>query len=250
MKTLLALAATAALVATPVLAADLTMPVKAPPAPPPVCTWCGFYIGANIGGSWGNARSTFDAPGFPAFFSDTTHPDGFIGGGQFGYNWQTGNWVFGIETDIQGSGQRGSATLAALATPLGVVSLSEGDKQTWFGTTRGRLGLTFGTDNNWLVYGTGGVAYGNVNSTFTLTTPLGTGSVSNSSTAVGWTAGAGLEYMFLPRWSFKAEYLYTDLGTETFTLPFTVSQHIRFEDNIARVGVNYHFGGGSTETGY
>jgi outer membrane immunogenic protein len=249
MKTVLALAAAAALMATPVLAAELPMPVKAPPAPPPeVCTWCGFYIGANVGGSWGDARSSFDAPGFPAFFSNTTHPDGVIGGGQLGYNWQTGNVVFGIETDIQGSGQRDSQTLAATATPLGLVSLSEIDKQTWFGTTRGRLGFAPG-GGNWLLYGTGGVAYGDVNSSLTLTTPLGTATVSNSSTRVGWAAGGGVEYMFLPRWSFKAEYLYMDLGTEDFALPFAITQHFRFEDNIARVGIDYHFGGGPIATG-
>lgn len=248
MKTILALAATAALMATPVLAAD--MPVKAPPAPPPaVCTWCGFYIGGNVGGSWGHGGSTFDAPGFPAFFSDTTHPDGVIGGGQLGYNWQTGNVVFGIETDIQGSGQRDSRTLAAVATAAGPISLSEADKLPWFGTTRGRLGFALG-DGNWLLYGTGGVAYGDVNSSLTLTTPVGIATVANSTTRVGWTAGGGVEYMFSPRWSFKAEYLFMDLGTETFALPFAVNQHIRFEDNIARVGINYHFGGGPTEAHY
>jgi outer membrane immunogenic protein len=242
MKTVLVLAATAALMATPVLAAE--MPVKAPPAPPPpVCTWCGFYIGANIGGSWGNGNSSFDAPGFPAFFSDTTHPDGVIGGVQAGYNWQTSNWVFGIETDIQGSGERDSINLLTLATPLGGITLTQSDKNTWFGTTRGRLGFT--PDTNWLIYGTGGVAYGNAKSGFTLTTPIGTASVTDSATRVGWTAGGGVEYMFLPSWSLKAEYLYMDLGTANFAVPLGVTQHFRFQDNIARIGIDYHFGGGN-----
>jgi outer membrane immunogenic protein len=247
MKKVLGLAVTAALMATPALAAELAPPTpyyKAPPPlPEPVCIWCGFYIGANVGGSWGDAHSTFDLPGFPAFFSDTTHPNGVIGGGQLGYNWQTGNVVFGIESDIQASDQRDSLTLAALATPLGAVSLTQSDKETWFGTTRGRLGFTPGA-SNWLLYGTGGVAYGDVHSAFTLTTPIGAATVSNSSTRVGWTAGGGVEYMFLPRWSLKAEYLYMDLGTADLSLPFTISQHIRFQDNIARVGIDYHFGGG------
>jgi outer membrane immunogenic protein len=245
MRKTLVLAATVAFMATPVLAAEL--PLKAPPPSPPpapACVWCGWYIGANVGGSWGDARSSFDAPGFPAFFSDSTHPDGVIGGGQLGYNWQTGNVVFGIETDIQGSGQRGSDTLAALATPLGAISLTQEDKQSWFGTTRGRLGYA-PSGANWLLYGTGGLAYGDVSSAFTLTTPLGTASVSNSTTRVGWTGGGGLEYMFLPSWSFKVEYLYMDLGHTNFGLPFTITQHVRFEDNIARVGIDYHFGGGS-----
>jgi outer membrane immunogenic protein len=242
MKTVLVLAATAALMASPVLAAEL--PVKAPPAPPPPeCTWCGFYIGANVGGSWGRANSSFDAPGFPAFFTDSTHPDGVIGGGQLGYNWQSNNWVFGIETDIQGSGQRDSATLAAIATPLGGISLVQTDRETWFGTTRGRLGYTPST--NWLIYGTGGAAYGNVKSGFTLTTPIGTATVTDSATRFGWTAGGGVEYMFLPNWSFKVEYLYMDLGTANFAIPLGVTQNIRFQDNIARIGIDYHFGGGT-----
>jgi outer membrane immunogenic protein len=250
MKIALALSAAAALIATPVLAAEL--PVKAPPAPPaPTCVWCGWYIGANVGGSWGEARSTFNAPDFPAFFSDSTHPDGVIGGGQLGYNWESGNWVFGIETDIQGSGQRNSRTLGAITTPLGGVSLVQTDKQTWFGTTRGRVGFTPGGSNSWLIYATGGVAYGDVNSAFTLTTPLGTATASDSTTRAGWTAGGGFEYMFLPSWSFKAEYLYMDLSNTNFSLPFGITQHARFEDNIARVGINYHFfTGGPISSGY
>jgi outer membrane immunogenic protein len=248
MKHVLALVATTALLATPVLAAE--MPVKAPPAPPapPPCVWCGWYIGGNVGGSWGDARSTFDAPAFPAFFTDSTRPDGVIGGGQLGYNWQFGNWVLGIETDIQGSSQRGSNTLAAVATPLGAVSLTETDKETWFGTTRGRVGFA-PSGSNWLIYGTGGVAYGDVNSAFTLTTPLGIAGVSDSTTRAGWTAGGGFEYMFLPHWSVKAEYLFMDLGSTNFGLPFDITQHVRFEDNIARVGINYQFGGAPIPTG-
>jgi outer membrane immunogenic protein len=248
MKKAFGLAVTAALMAAPALAAELAPPAPTPyykaPAPvEPVCMWCGFYIGANVGGSWGNARSSFDAPGFPAFFSDTTHPDGVIGGGQLGYNWQVGNAVFGIESDIQGSDQRDSLSLAALATPLGAVGLSQADKENWFGTTRGRLGFAPG-GSNWLLYGTGGVAYGDVHSAFTLTTPIGAATVSNSATRVGWTGGGGLEYMFLPRWSVKAEYLYMDLGSADLALPFALTQHIRFHDNIARVGINYRFGDG------
>jgi outer membrane immunogenic protein len=240
MRKALVLVAMAAFIATPVLAADLTMPVKAPPPPPPpICIWCGFYIGGNVGGSWGDARSDFSFPGFPDFFSDRTHPDGVIGGGQLGYNWQVANIVvLGIETDFQGSGQRASDTLASVP---GVVTLTQTDKQTWFGTTRGRLGFT-PFDGNFMFYGTGGVAYGNINSRFDLTTPLASAEVSNSATRVGWTAGGGIEYMFLPRWSFKAEYLFTDFNGVDFALPLTITQRIRFEDNIARVGINYHFG--------
>jgi outer membrane immunogenic protein len=237
-------AAICALLATPALAADLGAPpptsyYKAPPLPP-MCVWCGFYIGGNAGYSWGAARSTFDFPGYPAFLSDSTHPNGVIGGGQLGYNWQTGNVLFGFESDAQGSGQRKSRTVSAL-TPLGAFSLTQTDKETWFGTTRARLGFTAG--GPLLLYGTGGVAYGDVSSAFGLTTPIGAAAVSNSSTRAGWTAGGGFEYMLLPRLSFKAEYLHMDLGNKDFALPFAFTQHIRFQANIARAGINYHFGG-------
>jgi outer membrane immunogenic protein len=157
--------------------------------------------------------------------------------------------VLGIETDFQGSGQSDSATLAAVATDEGLTTLTQTDKERWFGTTRGRLGFA-PEGGNWLLYGTGGVAYGDVRSAFTLTDALGTDTISNTATRVGWTGGGGVEYMFLPRWSFKVEYLYMDLGTASFSLPLGEVQHIRFRDNIARIGIDYHFGGGPLETRY
>lgn len=258
-KLLLSCAAIGALIATPALAADLgTLPHPYYKAAPPVetCSWCGFYIGGNVGYSWADANSTFTNAGAPSG-SDTTHPDGVIGGGQLGFNWQTGPAVFGIETDIQGSGQRNSVTALAGAVPgFGPITITQTDKLPWFGTTRARLG--FAPDGgSWLLYATGGVAYGEVSSTLAVTgagpPPPGV-SLSNSTTRIGWTAGGGLEYRFLPRWSFKVEYLYMDLGTSNFEIvpatPGLFTQRLRLTDNIARVGINYHFGGGPLYSRY
>jgi opacity protein-like surface antigen len=142
-----------AFAAAPALAADL--PVKAPPmAPAPVWNWSGLYIGVNGGYSWG--RSSRDVNFFNplngvVIASGTgggRDLNGGLFGGQLGYNWQTANWVFGIETDAQWTGQKGSTTVlcpvagcfpTAVAAGTGVgASLS--DKLEWFGTFRGRGG--------------------------------------------------------------------------------------------------------------
>ena len=114
MKKLLSIgAALTALIGTPALAADMAL--KAPPPPAPVYSWTGWYAGVNIGGSFGRAAdtSTYGAPSVP-FTSTSSNLDGVIGGGQIGYNWQVNNnWVLGLEADIQGSSERGTATSSA-----------------------------------------------------------------------------------------------------------------------------------------
>jgi outer membrane immunogenic protein len=247
-------------------AADLPPPVpfKAPP-PPAWYDWTGFYIGANGGYSWGRASTTITAPGLPAF-SGSQDVNGGLGGGQIGYNWQFNhNWVVGLEADFQGTGQSGNAGLptvvttpaiAVLALPSTTTTGTISQKLPWFGTVRGRLGVE--PANGWLLYGTGGLAYGEVDTSTSVTATTGfagappiavvtTGSSAHNIQA-GWTLGAGVEYAFLPRWSVKLEYLYVDLGSFTNTLtgtgayPTLVSS-THFTDNIFRAGINYNFGG-------
>jgi outer membrane immunogenic protein len=155
---------------------------------------------------------------------------GVTGGAQLGYNWQIGSRVTGVEADIQGSGIKGSAsavpTLLITGQPAtGVLDSSE-PKLSWFGTVRGRLGVTVTPDL--LLYGTGGLAYGHVDTSANFSeSDSGDDSVqapaSVSKTKVGWTAGAGAEWMFARNWSAKLEYLYVDLGSESaigsFALP-------------------------------
>jgi outer membrane immunogenic protein len=182
-------------------AADLArkMPVKAPPPPPPapVYTWTGWYVGGNVGYSWGNANTDLRGNGtvtsvpplttIPPFIapfaftdSNTARLKGVIGGGQLGYNYQfSPNWVLGFEADIQGSGERGSgvftdpfsflfcSTFSSSGCIGGTLFPINGTELTsyrakidWFGTVRGRLGVLLA--DQVLLYATGGLAYGRV----------------------------------------------------------------------------------------
>jgi outer membrane immunogenic protein len=235
-------------------AADLgPMVTKAPPPAPIYYNWTGFYLGANLGGSWGHQTATLFEDGIPAD-SFTDHPDGVIGGGQIGYNWAFYNgmgwgnaWVLGIEADIQGSSQRASNNFDFLDTVTGLPgdTASATDKLEWFGTVRGRIGIAF---DRVLPYFTGGWAYGDRKFDGTLTTAAGTTSFSTSSNSTdGWTVGGGIEWAFWDHWTAKFEYLYVEFGNRnnnnTFDIdatPFSVSSG-HFTDNIARAGVNYKF---------
>jgi outer membrane immunogenic protein len=244
-------------------AADLTMPVKAPIAPPPY-NWTGFYIGINGGYSWGRADMDFTITGVPGG-SVSQDLNGWLGGGQIGYNWQSGTWVFGVEADIQGTGQDGTfgfttatvcpaIAIARLPCATGTGSLEQ--KLPWFGTVRARLGIT--PWDRWLIYVTGGLAYGEVetNAGFSSATAFPGGPIigtvstafSSSTTQVGWTVGGGVEWALWESWTAKLEYLYMDLGTVNNSFaavgPFTtITTSSRITDNIFRGGLNYRFGG-------
>jgi len=235
------------------------MPTKAPAyAPAPVYNWTGFYGGLNAGGSWGQATNSYNfvtaAGVVGAITNDSSNPNGFIGGGQLGYNWQVNSWVFGLETDIQGSTQSGSSTGAGVLTTCGAgCSVSATDKVTWFGTTRGRIGFASGS---WLAYATGGLAYGGVKSNGAESAPVISTTVfpitGGSTTRTGWTLGAGVEAAITGKWTWKIEYLFMDLGTTNFAVPIppgtpfaagNITQSMHVTDSIVRAGVNYRFGG-------
>jgi outer membrane immunogenic protein len=267
-RLLIGISAAASLLATGAFAADLPAkaPVytKAPAYVEPVYDWTGFYIGGNVGYSWGRSSdtSTVTNTAGTVLFSATDRTDlnGVVGGGQIGYNWQMANWVYSLEADIQGTGEKGTHNyLCATGTctaPFGVVALFPGpalplalsQKIDWFGTVRGRIGVLAAPKV--LLYATGGLAYGEVDSSAVIgTTPFS--SVSN--TNVGWTVGAGVEGVIGGNWTAKLEYLYVDLGKAngsflTTTAAFgggvvTESFSSRITDNILRAGINYKFGG-------
>lgn len=264
---------------------------RAPDAVAPYYDWTGFYFGGNIGYSWGTANTDGGiAPGgiYPTIlFSEKLKPDGIIGGGQIGYNWQINpKWVFGVEADWQGSGQKNgggrdtdfSYTISNGLNDVDVAGTNTTTldaKLKWFGTLRGRLGFAW---SNWLLYGTGGLAYGKVgitgasSSEGTICDPTGTCPGVNpflpfdnalafgqSKTKMGWTLGGGLEGAFrTSNWSWKAEYLYIDFGKVNFSqsvimtgnvdgVPFSTSVPVtgstRVTDHIVRLGLNYRFGG-------
>jgi outer membrane immunogenic protein len=188
-------------------AADL--PTKAPNyiAPAPAWSWTGFYAGLNGGYGWA-----------------TGDLNGVVGGGQIGYNWQTGSIVFGLEGDIQATGQKRSQTIGAFVVD---------EKLPWFGTVRGRLGYASGP---WLLYGTAGVGWIN----YKLSVSSAGTTVSDNTTKAAFAVGGGVEWMFMPSWSAKLEYLYMDTGNTNVTL-FGTTFTGRAKDNVVRVGVNYHF---------
>jgi outer membrane immunogenic protein len=259
----------------PAIAADIPAPVyKAPVvAPLPVYDWTGFYIGINGGYSWGRSATDYTITGL-APFSTTQSMNGWVFGGQAGYNWQFNrSWVFGVEADLQATGQKGTAVLPGLTTtfcpittvaPLPCVTTATAgsfeQKLPWFGTARARLG--FLPADRWMLYVTGGLAFGEVETnagvTTTTTTAFAGGPVigttvagataSANTTRAGWTVGGGAEWVISGPWTAKVEYLYVDLGNvgNTFTglgafTPAVTSSHVT--DNIVRVGLNYRFGG-------
>jgi outer membrane immunogenic protein len=233
--------AAAAFSNAPAIAAD--MPVKAV-APIPA-SWDGCYWGGNIGYSWGRSRNDVTAvfnPG-PTLEDSLTvrdDPSGVIGGGQLGCNRQTGNFVWGLETDFQFSGQRDHANFD-LDSGDGTSTFNWTDKNVWLGTTRLRGGVIV---NNLLFYGTGGVAYGKYKIDMTSTGGIAAGSASISSTKAGYAIGAGIESPFVNNWNWRLEYLYTRIkwsGSAVLDLD-TITVHSRESDNIIRFAINYRFG--------
>ncbi len=288
MKKLALSVAALALTAGSALAADLPSrkgpPMLPPPPPPPM--WTGFYVGLNAGGNWSNSNAVntgavglFAAPTWGtelaasaalASGQNSTSNSAFIGGGQIGYNYQFyNNFLVGIEADIQGlAGSNSSSVRSGALVPVGfpaetvVSSVSASRSIGYIGTVRGRLGWLF--TPTLLLYGTGGLAYGGVSANTAIfqanlpfNPPFAAGG-SFSNTQAGWTAGGGVEWMFLPNWSAKAEYLYYDLGRVNYgagVLAFNppagllyanaVASSTHFSGNIVRAGVNYHFNWGT-----
>jgi outer membrane immunogenic protein len=231
-------------------AADL--PTKAPmytkaPVMAPVYNWTGFYVGGNVGYSWGS-QDTSLVSGGATLFSDTVHPDGVIGGGQLGYNWQVNQWVLGLEADFQGSGQKDDGTYfdpgcCAIAVIRPAASVAYTDKLDWFGTVRGRIGYAMGATGNWLPYVTAGWAFGHGEISGTTTSGAVVTSFSGSQDYSGWTVGGGVEWAFQNNWSAKFEYLYVDFGNGP-TVPASAALTLvsgKMTDNIVRLGVNYKF---------
>jgi outer membrane immunogenic protein len=166
--------------------------------------WQGPYAGVNLGYQMGSVSN------------NPTNPSGIFGGAQAGYNWQYGSFVFGGETDLQLSAADDLFAPWKFSNP-------------WFGTTRARAGVAL---NNVLLYGTIGLAYGTLQAQSTVT------GVSESKTLAGWAGGAGLEVALMGNWSAKAEYLYVDLGSRTYSL---IGTGHGLQSNLLRFGVNYRF---------
>ena len=192
---------------------------KAPAIVSPATNWSGFYIGAM--GGYGSENT-----------SDPFAIKGGFAGGTVGYNWQFGQFVAGIEADGAWADINNSVTQAF----PGVGTISASAKLDALATVRGRFGVAF---DQVLLYGTAGLALADAK----LGASAAGLNLSDSQTLTGWTAGAGIEWMFMPRWSVKAEYLYRSFGGQTFfaaQLPPGISTGT-LNINSGQVGINYHF---------
>ncbi len=188
---------------------------------PPRYLWTGLYTGLTAGYGWGTGRLVN-----PFGDSGNFDTDGFIGGGTLGYNFQSGQIVWGLEADISYLDVSGTSTLPPDCVPGACTSSLD-----WLGTVRARVGLDL---NGWMPYITGGFAFGDASSAVV-------GQTSASDTLTGWTAGGGLEVKMDRNWSFKAEYLFVDLGHITLPNAGTPIQSNFDELHIVRAGINYKF---------
>lgn len=204
-----------------------------PPAALSGMNWTGFYVGVNGGYGWGDAiTATIDDPVKRKSFSRTSsNPGGFVGGGQLGYNWQTGYWVFGFEADIQYADLGGAIEW----TTYNNLNLKNGDGQ-YFGTIRARLGYAIERS---LFYATGGFAYGGL-----LDNSLSGKSTSNQ----GFALGGGFEYAFTENWTGRIEGLYVNLESKAKSAAVTVNGAVYNVSTsptdgagLFRAGVNYKF---------
>ena len=187
--------------------------------------WSGIYLGGQIGGQWVDSKSSFNFPGnpgVPASGSKTFHDTSFMGGGQFGFNWQPPGMplVLGAEGDIVGADHDDSGVIFRYGN---VIDHFDGRSQLDVqGSIRGRVGWAI---NRVLLYTTGGVGFG-AGKVTTIATRDGVGSApfGKSDVLVGWTLGAGVEYAlpFSSHWLIRAEYRYTDLGSITVKTPGTL----------------------------
>jgi outer membrane immunogenic protein len=243
---------------------------RAAPAPyvaVPVFTWTGFYVGVNAGygfsdNNGGNGLGAFTATpgslsgplaGYAGTVSNgltSRNNDGFVGGGQIGYNYQIGNWVIGIEADAQYADMNQTKNNSVVALTPGVVGFVGAANSNfggidWFGTVRGRVGYAW---DRLLVYGTGGFAYGgaddNNNSSF---------AARNNDIRTGYAAGGGVEYAFTPNITAKIEGLYVSLdrnrgngfiGTVGGLPVYTTAIGRGNNDSdfaVVRAGLNYKF---------
>ncbi len=255
---LIGIVAFVALDGTAAIAADI--PLKAP-ATTDAYSWTGFYLGANAGGAWSSADVTstinpvLNPPAdaiLDAADSPSLRGSGFTGGGQLGFNYQSGFAVWGIEADFDYFRTSGSQTVTSEFPGGGGVSITTVNSfgTNWLATVRPRLGIAF---DRTLIYATGGLAVADLsyNTLFTSSASNFEGAAF-SKTRAGWTVGGGLEAALAGNWTAKVEYLYMDFGSADVTAPtffvgfpdgLAITHSVHLTNNLVRAGINYRLGG-------
>jgi len=213
-------------------------PIYKAPAIQAAYNWTGLYIGAYLGADWGFTSWTFVDDG------DTTNPRcaGVLGGGEIGYNYQVGKWVFGVEGDAAWTNAHG-----ARPCPTGFFYSCE-INMNWLSTATARVGYAYW--DRLLTYVKGGAAIAqdraeigcNTNSQPTVVPLFGCPSQSDSKTKAGWTVGWGTEFGLTRNVSVKSEIMYFDLGTDRYNVG-GIPADIQRSGLISTVGLHYRFGG-------
>jgi outer membrane immunogenic protein len=245
--------------ATAASAADMAPSyAKAPPMAAAVYNWTGFYVGLNAGADTVGTGFNVTANNIPPagldqhrYISEQQRKTGFIGGGQIGYNWQTGMSVFGIEADAQWTSNKVSAETIFDPFFHGKGGATFSSNLDWLVTVRGRAGIA--ATPALLLYVTGGVAVGGFNINYSNThsifpPPVVRFTASGNDTKVGWTAGFGAEYALGGGWSVKGEYLRVNFDDASITVTNVTTAlsgpvKVNTDIDIIRAGVNYKFGG-------
>jgi outer membrane immunogenic protein len=260
-KFLLASVGAMALTGSAAFAADL--PSRAPPPvylpPVPIFTWTGFYIGGQVGGAWGSGGGNFTAfdpvTGTFVDISRSNNPSGVIGGGHLGFDYQLPGWNWfsssGVVIGVEGSVDGASLSKTTVVTLPGIFgnsgTLAARSSLDIQGSIRGRLGIAW---DRVLIYATGGVAFGGINTDFAFSgvDEAGVavfGSTSRSNSRTGWTVGGGIEYALTNNWSIGAEYRFTDFGSinRGAVLPDGgfFSARRRLEENQVQARITYKF---------
>lgn len=255
--------------------------MKDPITGAPAAIWSGLYGGANLGYAIGGNRDDnsaslidngnlfFEGVNVTASGLGQASASGVFGGAQLGYGWQTGQFYFGVEADFQGGGMNDSKTTGitslgvsyqgdsgTIDLPAGLLSATTKQSIDWFGTLRGRVGIVSG---QFLFFGTGGLAYGNVQNELCFKATDGTdsarGCAKNDETRTGYAFGGGVAYKAGP-WDLTAEYLHIDLGNQSINGAFGMvfpgdaaatqlgtlsTKSIPSDFDVVRAKINYHF---------
>jgi len=243
MKSILPVSAVTALLfgVASAYAADLSTYEPVPEAPTPAAAydWSGPYIGVFGGLTTGDFEYDIGPVGGPAAVNIDISASGFIGGAQVGYDWQSGNWVFGAVADIAATNHSAEINISAPIVGPGVGANLESELK-YLGTVRGRVGYAW---DRALLYAHGGFAYGKTEQSIDV---FGINVFNEEQTRTGWTAGVGFEFAVTDRLSLGTEYSYVDLGSEeVFRLGGAAAPAIVFNEDLAfhtlKAAINFRF---------